>query len=213
MSDLPSDPAEAEAEAQQGSVFGNLPDSRPGERSPLRDPAAETPVGGEGVSEAARRGEAEGRREAGHKPQPTGERKPASPAGAGGDRGRGPRRARGHRLGRCRGRGRGRDRRRPPAQQTIEALRGTRSELDGVLPARVASWLGERNRMARTQGARMAAPWGASDAGPIAAAKRGGTRGGEHCGTGSSVSDAARRDFCASSGSVPTGRTSPASRR
>jgi hypothetical protein len=38
MSDRPSDPAEAET--PPGSVFGNLPDSRPGGRSPRRDAAA-----------------------------------------------------------------------------------------------------------------------------------------------------------------------------
>jgi hypothetical protein len=37
MSDRPSDPAELEPDAPQGSVFGNLPDSRPGGRSPRRD--------------------------------------------------------------------------------------------------------------------------------------------------------------------------------
>jgi hypothetical protein len=40
MIDRPPDPAEAEAETPQGGVFGNLPDSRPGGRSPRRDAAA-----------------------------------------------------------------------------------------------------------------------------------------------------------------------------
>jgi hypothetical protein len=37
MSDRPSDPAELPADAPQGGVFGNLPDARPGGRSPRRD--------------------------------------------------------------------------------------------------------------------------------------------------------------------------------
>ena len=40
MSDRPADPAELDPDAPQGSVFGNLPDSRPGGRSPRRDSAA-----------------------------------------------------------------------------------------------------------------------------------------------------------------------------
>ena len=40
MSDRPPDPAELASDAPQGSVFGNLPDSRPGGRSPRRDTAA-----------------------------------------------------------------------------------------------------------------------------------------------------------------------------
>ncbi len=40
MSDRPSDPAELQPDAPQGSVFGNLPDARPGGRSPRRDAAA-----------------------------------------------------------------------------------------------------------------------------------------------------------------------------
>jgi hypothetical protein len=39
MSERPADPAELEPDAPQGSVFGNLPDSRPGGRSPRRDAA------------------------------------------------------------------------------------------------------------------------------------------------------------------------------
>jgi hypothetical protein len=39
MSERPADPAELKPDAPQGSVFGNLPDSRPGGRSPRRDAA------------------------------------------------------------------------------------------------------------------------------------------------------------------------------
>jgi hypothetical protein len=39
MSERPADPADLEPDAPQGSVFGNLPDSRPGGRSPRRDAA------------------------------------------------------------------------------------------------------------------------------------------------------------------------------
>jgi hypothetical protein len=40
MSERPSEQLDPEAEAPQGGVFGNLPDSRPGGRSPRRDAAA-----------------------------------------------------------------------------------------------------------------------------------------------------------------------------
>jgi hypothetical protein len=84
MSDRPPDPAELDADTPQGSVFGNLPDSRPGGRSPLRDPSAK-PRRSPAKTKASAKPRASAKPKVaakprpGARPKPAGGRKPATP--------------------------------------------------------------------------------------------------------------------------------------